>query len=243
MRFSAYNDLFSITKGPEETLPAVASHVEEAMARVVELRPQQITEVSASPGGGTAQTTRAYAIGDLDNELALMAMLRALPREEYADFVSSLMHQKDLSRAHIEAAFQVKQTERDAHQGSLLSPSGDAALRTIAQAPRVNKPGVKCGFCTGDGHTKDDCYKKEHARKDTQKVVEERRAGRDGGKKARANRTAAASPSSTMPSDGAKVTELAASASVRLAGSPDTHADAHRIADTGATSHMSPRRS
>jgi hypothetical protein len=104
MHFSAYNDLFSIVKGPEETLPAVASRVEEAIARVIKLRPKQITEVSTSPGGFT-QTTRNYAIGNLDNELALMAMLRALPREEYADFVSSLMRQKDLTRANVEAAF------------------------------------------------------------------------------------------------------------------------------------------
>jgi transposase InsO family protein len=243
MRFSAYNDLFSIVKGPEETLPAVASRVEEAIAHVVELCPAQITEVTASPSGGSAQITRAYNIGDLDNELALMAMLRSLPREEYADFVSLLMRQKDLTRANVEAAFQVEQTERNAHRGPLLSPSSDAALPTTAQAPRVNKPGVKCGFCTGNGHTEEDCYKKERARKDAQKVVEERRAGRNSGKKARANRAAAAAPSSPAPSDGAKVTELAASASVRLAGSPDTHADAHWIADTGATSHMSPRRS
>jgi hypothetical protein len=157
MCFSAYNDLFSIVKGPEETLPAVASRIDEAIARVVELCPQQITEVSASPGGGTAQTTRAYTINDLDldNKLALMAMLRALPREEYADFVTSLMRQKDLLRAHVEAAFQVEQTERDAHHGPLLSPSGDAALHTAAQPPRQNKPGVKCGFCTGEGHNED----------------------------------------------------------------------------------------
>jgi hypothetical protein len=51
MRFSAYNDLFSIVKGPEETLPSVASRVEEAVARVVELRPATTTESSASPGG------------------------------------------------------------------------------------------------------------------------------------------------------------------------------------------------
>jgi transposase InsO family protein len=70
-----------------------------------------------------------------------------------------------------------------------------------------------------------------------------RRRRRDSGKKARANRAAAASPPSPALSDGAKVTELAASASVRLAGSPDTHADAHWIADAGATSYMSPRRS
>jgi hypothetical protein len=243
MRFSAYNDLFSIVKGPEETLPAVASRVEEAIARLVELRLATVTESSASPGGGSVQSTRDYSVGDLDNELALMAMLRALPRKEYADFVSSLVRQKDLSRANVEAAFQVKQTEREAHRGPLLSPSGDAALRTAAQPPRQNKPGVKCGFCTGKGHDEDACFKKNSARKDAQKAAEERRTNRDGGKKGCANRAATPSSSSPSPPDSAKGTELAASASVCLAGSPDTHADAHWIADTGATSHMSPRRS
>jgi hypothetical protein len=105
MRFSTYNDLFSIVKGLEETLPAVVSRIEEAITRVVELRPARITESSASPGGGSVQTTHNYAIGDLNNELALMAMLRALPRKEYTDFVLLLMRQKDLLRANIEAAF------------------------------------------------------------------------------------------------------------------------------------------
>jgi hypothetical protein len=231
MRFSAYNKLFSVVKGADETLPSVASRVKDALARVKELRPATVKLVVG---------TRDYGIHDLDNKLALMAMLRALPREEYGDFTSSLIRQKDLTRADVEAAFQVEQTERNAHRGPLLSLSGDAALRTTAQAPRVNKPGVKCGCFTGDGHTEEDCYKKERARKDAQKAVEERRAGRDSGKKGRANRAAAASPSLPASSDGAKVTELAASAIVRLAGSPDTHADAHWIADTGATSHMSP---
>jgi hypothetical protein len=71
MRFSVF------VKGPEETLPAVASRVEEAIARVIKLRPKQVTEVSTSPGGFT-QTTCDYTIGDFNNELALMAMLRAL---------------------------------------------------------------------------------------------------------------------------------------------------------------------
>jgi hypothetical protein len=80
MRFSAYNNLFSIVKGPGETLPTLAPRVEKAIARVVELRPATVTESSASPSGGSVQSTRDYSIGDLNNELALMAMLRALPR-------------------------------------------------------------------------------------------------------------------------------------------------------------------
>jgi hypothetical protein len=46
------------------------------------------------------------------------------------------MRQKDLTRADVEATFQVEQTERDAHPGPLLSPSGDAALRTTTQPHR-----------------------------------------------------------------------------------------------------------
>jgi hypothetical protein len=240
MRFSAYNNLFSIVKGPEETLPSVASRVKEAMVRVVELRAKQITEVSTSPGG-SAQTTRAYTIGNLNNELALMAMLRALPHKDYADFVSSLMRQKDLTRANVEAAFQVEQTKRNTHRSPLLSRSGNAALHTAASPPRQNKPGVKCGFCTGEGHNEDACYKKDCTRKDAQKAVEEHRANHDGAKPRRANCAATSSSSSPAPSDGAKVTELAASASVCLANLPNTHADGHWITDTGATSHMSPR--
>jgi hypothetical protein len=104
-----------------------------------------------------------------------------------------------------------------------------------------HKLDVKCGFCTSNGHTEDECYKKEHAHKDTQKIVEEHCAGCNSRKMGRANCAAAASLSSPTLSAGAKVTELTASASVCLAGLPNTHADAQWIADTGATSHMSPR--
>jgi hypothetical protein len=233
--FSAYNKLFSVTKGANETLPAVASCVEDALARVKELRPAVVR---------LATGTRDYGIDDLNNELALMAMLRALPRKEYGDFTLLLICQKDLTRGNVEAAFQVEQTKRDTHCGPLLSPSGDTALRANAAGPpRQNKPSVKCGFCTGDGHDEDACFKKDRAHKDAQKAIEEHRTNRDGGKKGRTNRAATPSSSSPSPPDSAKGTELAASASVRLAGSPDTHADAHWIADTGATSHMSPRRS
>jgi hypothetical protein len=54
MRFSTYNNLFSIIKVLEETLPAIATRIEEAVARVIELRPEKITEVTARPSGGTA---------------------------------------------------------------------------------------------------------------------------------------------------------------------------------------------
>jgi hypothetical protein len=83
----------------------------------------------------------------------------------------------------------------------------------------------------------------DHVRKDAQKANKECRAQRDGATPRRANCATTSSSSLSAPSNRVKVTELAASASVRLASLPNTHADAHWIADTGATSHMSPRRS
>jgi hypothetical protein len=100
--FSAYNNLFSITKEAEETLPAVASRVDIALARVRKLRPETITGDDGKP--------RVYGVKDLEDEPALMAMLRALPRDEYTDFVLSLMRTKDLNRCAVEAAFQIEQT-------------------------------------------------------------------------------------------------------------------------------------
>jgi hypothetical protein len=255
-RFSAYNNLFSITKGAEETLPAVASRVEIALARVRELRPETITGDNGKP--------RVYGVKDLEDKLALMAMLRALPRDEYADFVSSLMRTKDLDRCAVEAAFQIEQTERNAHHGPLLSPSGDAALRTQYNArggsrPASSSPDDKCEFCLAGGHKEESCFAKERSKEAAQTHTKERQEERKAGKKNRGGDRAAVAlasapaaptspkaptppPKTTASSRAASVKESAARASVRLAGTHDTHADAHWIADLGATSHMSTQR-
>jgi hypothetical protein len=87
MCFGAYNELLSVTKQPDESLQSVASSVSEALACVQELRPESFTIVQ------------------LNEELAIMAMLRALPRNVYSNLVLSLMRQKTLTRADIESAF------------------------------------------------------------------------------------------------------------------------------------------
>jgi hypothetical protein len=135
--FSAYNNLFSIAKGAEETLPAVASCVEIALACVRKLHPKTITGDDGKPC--------VYGVKDLEDELVLMAMLCALPRNKYADFVLSLMRTKDLDRCAVEAAFQIEQTERNAHHSPLLSPSGNTALlsQLYKETAPLNKGGVK----------------------------------------------------------------------------------------------------
>jgi transposase InsO family protein len=131
MCFNTYNDMFSIAKAPGEDLTSVAACAEQALAHVQELCPATITDSTGA--------SIAYGIQHLDDELALMAMLCALLRDEYGDFVLSLMRTKDLSCKDIEAAFQVEQTKRNASCSPLYTPAGHTALRT-QDTRRSNRP-------------------------------------------------------------------------------------------------------
>jgi hypothetical protein len=156
MRFSVYSKLFGIAKGTCKTLPAIASSIEDTLARVKELCPAIVR---------LATGTRPYGLDNLNNKLVLMAMLRALLRKEYSNFTSSLMHTKDLTRADVEAVCQVDQTKCNTHRSPLLSSSADTALCVnAANLSHQNRTGVKCGFCTGEGHNKDACFKKDRTR-------------------------------------------------------------------------------
>jgi hypothetical protein len=90
--------LFGIVKGAEESC-----HVSESFICVQSLHPSSFT------------------LETLDNKLALMVMLQALPCDQYGNFVSSLMCQKKLKQSEVEAAFQIEQTEHDAICSPLLS--------------------------------------------------------------------------------------------------------------------------
>jgi hypothetical protein len=107
-----------------------------------------------------------------------MAMVRALPRNVYGDFVLLLMRQKTLTRADVKAAFQVEQIERNAQDGPLI---GSAALRTFGKPTSLRSDLNKCPFCTIKGHAQEDCYKYKSARNDTIKLVKERKVHTRGG--------------------------------------------------------------
>jgi transposase InsO family protein len=216
MRFGAYNALFSIVQQPDESLQAVAGRASEALTRVQELH------------------LDSFTIAMLDDELAIMAMLCALPCKHYGKFVSALMRQKDLKRADVEAAFQVKQVERTAHHSPLVS---SAALCTFGKPSSPRGDLNKCPFCSIEGHVQDDCYKYKSACTDAHKLVNERKVDTcDGGNKRRGKANCA-------KVEEEEVVEKAQRAQVRLAAAPSSSADAYWIADTGATSHMTPHQS
>jgi hypothetical protein len=178
-----------------------------------------------------------------DLQSLCVLQLCALPRNKYSNFILLLMCTPGLTRCTVQAAFQVKQTKRSAHHSPLVTPAGDTALRTqqdVCNAPRTPS-NVKCMFCEATGHTQDQCFARKRtadaAKAKTKERKEERKAKRRGGGNCVA--TAAASLSSSAAPKAPSVKELAASASLCLASMHNMHADAHWIADLGATSHMS----
>ncbi|KAI0069625.1 hypothetical protein K474DRAFT_1610198, partial [Panus rudis PR-1116 ss-1] len=71
--FNAYDDLFSIRLGENESLTSLITKVDDVMLRIQGLRPSDFT------------------LEKMDDELAIMALVRALPHETYGSFVSSLL--------------------------------------------------------------------------------------------------------------------------------------------------------
>ena len=89
-RFNAYDDLFSIRLAESESLSSLIVRVDEVMHRIKGLRPDD------------------FDITKMDEELAIMAMIRALPQSQYGSFVSSLLLQKGLKKASVQAAFKAE---------------------------------------------------------------------------------------------------------------------------------------
>jgi hypothetical protein len=241
MCFNTYNNMFSIAKAPGKDLTSVAACVKQSLARIQELCPNTVMD--------SLGTKITYGIQHLDDKLALMAMLCALPHNKYSDFVLSLMRTKDLSCKNVKAVFQVEQTERNALRGPLYMLAGDTALRTQdtrhgnrpAPSGMPTTPGKGCGFCKALNHKEASCWTKEHAADTVRTRTKELQEECSKNKKAGCASRAAAATASTSTGTATKptITKSATCASVHLAGTHNTHTDAHWIADPGATSHMS----
>ena len=104
MRFNAYDELFGIRKLEEETLQSLINIVEGCKRRIKELRPSSFT------------------LDMLDDELASMALIRALP-DDYASFSSSLLLMDKLDQATIHQAFVTEDIQRRKRAGDTLATS------------------------------------------------------------------------------------------------------------------------
>ena len=150
-RFNAYNSLFSLRKGDDETLSSLASRVEESMRTVQNLRP------------------KTFTLSELDDELQSMALIRALP-DVYNAFIDALLLKDKLDKATIIDAFQNYEINRS--EAATSSPSSSALCTSSPSS--AHTPDAKCDFCGHLNHTMAQCFKFQKARKFAQQPRPER---------------------------------------------------------------------
>jgi hypothetical protein len=140
--FNAMNTLLNIRKQDDESLQSVMNRVDQAVQSIKALHPS------------------TYDIAVMDNELAAMALIRALP-DEYDTFATSLLLQPSLTKEDIQIAFKNEENRRIHH-----SQTTDSAFKTSIQPSRIHpsqpaasssSPSPKCDFCHHDNHNADYC--------------------------------------------------------------------------------------
>jgi gag-polypeptide of LTR copia-type len=128
-RFNAYDNLFSIRKEDNETLPALMARAEKASQDIKSLRPSHFT------------------LDMLDKELLAMSLIRALPAE-YNTFASSLLLLDSLDVDKLKSAFVNEESQRLAR--NVASTSSSLAMHTSSS--------LNCTFCGGTSHAEKDCF-------------------------------------------------------------------------------------
>jgi wobble nucleotide-excising tRNase len=226
MRFNAYDELFSIRKLEEESLQSLINCVESAKRSIKELRPSTLT------------------LDMLDDELASMALIRLLP-EEYSSFTSSLLLMDKLDKTTVHQAFVTEDLQR---RKRVQDASGGS--QALAACFGFKNKSKTCDFCGRENHTVDTCKTFESARKRAQEnALKPRTYAPKANKAQEASGSATGSGSTPSTEKAQRVVEFAGNASVPSSlssPSPFTplqlDSDFNWLADTGATSHMTPHR-
>ncbi|KAF9263874.1 hypothetical protein L218DRAFT_808190, partial [Marasmius fiardii PR-910] len=106
-RWNALNDLLSIQKLPDETLPSLSSHVNTALTCLQQLTPTTIARPTAMV---TGSSETPYTLQDLYNNLEAMALVCSLP-EDYDNFISLLLILDHLTVKEIKSAFHNEESQ------------------------------------------------------------------------------------------------------------------------------------
>ena len=93
-RFLAYEVLLSITKLDDESLMALTTRIKDALSAIMDATPDSFT------------------LDKLYTDLACMALIRALPVEEYSQFRSMLLMRKEITLQDLQDACRVEQDNR-----------------------------------------------------------------------------------------------------------------------------------
>jgi len=204
-RFNAYDDLFNIRKVEDESLQSLINRVEDRMKKIKDLRPDN------------------FDLQSLDEELASMTLIRALPAEEYSSFTSSLLLKDKLDKAAIHQAFVTEDIHR--RRRAVDMPSTSSAFFTS----KTPKSQVTCTWCNKSGHEEAQCNRKDRDRKRAQDNTQFHSKRRPHN----ANKAQEDSKDSEAVQESIKVTEFAGNASARSKPPHIPHHSSSMLTSTG----------
>jgi hypothetical protein len=145
-RFNTYDELFSIRKAEDESLQSLINWVEDCMRRIKDLRPEK------------------FDLKSLDEKLACMCLIRALP-DNYSAFISSLLLKDKLDKSTIHQAFVTKDLQRQKR------PSDFSTSTAFSATSQSFKSSIQCHWCSREGHIESQCNTKARARAQAQEKV------------------------------------------------------------------------
>ena len=210
-RFNTYNALLSLSKLEDESLSSLSTRASQLKSDMKALRPDD------------------FDIAKLDDELVLMALIRALP-SEYASLRQTLLLDDSLTLEKLQDTFVALENQPGAF-------STTPVLSQVAAA-------IICAFCGRSGHSEEQCFTKRDASVKAKERASQRTQFRSG--KGKLREQAKEASQETQESAGA-ATVSAGCASALLSSSDraswlSTPAAANWNTDTGASAHMTPHR-
>jgi hypothetical protein len=206
-RFNAYDDLFSIRKQEHKTLQSLMNRMDTAINRIQDLQPKDFT------------------LSNLDDELASMTLIRALP-DEFSMFASSLLLLDKLEKSTIHQAFGTAESQRR-HCAS-ATPNVTSTLAASSSTP-TSSTSSQYLFCGMKWHIEAECHKYLKYKQEAQEAVRSNRSKPKGHKAKQAEQQ-------TTPVFAGN----ASTVSTFDLSTLQSDADFHWLTDTGATSHMTP---
>ncbi|EPS99842.1 hypothetical protein FOMPIDRAFT_1024009 [Fomitopsis schrenkii] len=128
--FNTYNALLSLSKLEDESLSSLSTRVSQLKSDMKALRPDD------------------FDIAKLDDELVLMALIRALP-SEYTSLRQTLLLDESLTLEKLQETFIALENQ----------PGASPAIPILSQVASA----ILCGFCGRSGHSEDQCFSKRDA--------------------------------------------------------------------------------
>lgn len=139
-RFNAYDDLFRIRKGENESFQSLMNRVHEAMLKIQTLRPS------------------GFTLAQCDEELAVMTLIHSLP-DHYSSFSSALLLLPTLDKATVQVAFKNEENRlqhHSTHNSALHTVSTSSSSSPSPPNLSPSSPYLSCDFCNRN-HALHDC--------------------------------------------------------------------------------------